>query len=217
MTDPAGRGLERSNLRASDTDREQVALRLHEALAQGRLDVGELDERLKAVYAARTYVELEPLTRDLPPIEAEVARPLSRRIDAGGSVTISATRLCVMSGVDRRGDWLVPERYHLVAFWGGGKLDLREARFAASEVTLHLTAIMGGFVVLVPHSVTVHVDGFGFMGCFKGPDISMGAPDGPVVRVTGFAFWGGVEVKREHAGRSGHPRPDHPGSRDLAR
>jgi len=37
---------------------------------------------------------------------------------------------------------------------------------------------------------------FGFMGCFKGPDISMGAPDGPVVRVTGFAFWGGVEVKR---------------------
>lgn len=46
---------------------------------------------------------------------------------------------------------------------------------------------MGGFQVLVPDQVTVHVDGFGFMGGFSGPETSMGAPDGPVVRVTGFA------------------------------
>jgi hypothetical protein len=99
-------------------------------------------------------------------------------------------------GVDRRGDWLVPERYNLVAFWGGGKFDLREARFAAREVTLNLIAIMGGFQVLVPDRVTVHVDGFAFMGGFNGPETSMGALDGPVVRVTGFAFMGGVDVKR---------------------
>lgn len=206
MADPAGRGPRWSNLRASDADREQVARRLHEALAEGRLDVGELEERIKAVYAARTaartYAELEPLTRDLPTVEAEVARPLSRRIETGVPLGSSATRWCVMSGVDRRGDWLVPERYHLVAFCGGGRLDLREARFAAREVTLRLVAIMGGFVVLVPDSVTVHVDGFGFMGCFTGPDASMGSPDGPVVRVTGFAFWGGVEVKRVRGGRT---------------
>jgi hypothetical protein len=193
MADLAGAGPERGNLRVSDADRERVALRLHDALAEGRLDVGELDERIKAVYAARTYAELEPLTRDLPTVEA---RPLSRRVEASGLARRTATRLCVMSGVDRRGDWLVPERYNLVAFWGGGKLDLREARFAAREVTLNLIAIMGGFQVLVPDHVTVHVDGFAFMGGFNGPETSMGAPDGPVVRVTGFAFMGGVDVKR---------------------
>lgn len=41
---------------------------------------------------------------------------------------------------------------------------------------------MGGFQVLVPDHVTVHVDGFDFMGGFCGPKTSMGAPDGPVVR-----------------------------------
>ncbi len=202
MAAPAGGGPEQSNLRASDTDREQVARRLHAALADGRLHVGELDERIKAVYAARTYAELEPLTRELPTVEAETTRPLSGQIEASGSVGSSVTRWCVMSGVDRRGDWLVPERYQLVAVWGGGKLDLREARFAAREVTLHLIAIMGGVQVRVPDGVTVHVDGFGFMGGFKEPNLSRGAPDGRVVRVTGFAFWGGVDVKRVRGGRT---------------
>lgn len=196
MADHAGAEPERSNLRASDADRERVARRLHDALAEGRLDLSELDERIKAVYAARTYAELEPLTRDLPAVEADVARPLSRWVETGGPVGRSVTRLCVMSGVDRRGDWLVPERYNQVAFWGGGKLDLREAHFAAREVRLNLIAIMGGLTVLVPDHVTVHVDGFAFMGGFNGPKTSTGAPDGPVVRVTGFAFLGGVDVKR---------------------
>jgi len=195
MADLAGAGPERSNFRVSDADRERVARRLHDALAEGRLDLGELDERIKAVYAAKTYAEFEPLTRDLPAVEAGVARP-SGRIETGGPVGRTATRWCVMSGVDRRGDWLVPERYNMVAFWGGGKLDLRRARFAAREVTLNLIAVMGGFQVLVPEHVTVHVDGFGFMGAFAGPETSMGAPDGPVVRVTGFAVMGGVDVKR---------------------
>jgi len=43
-----------------------VAVILGEALAVGRLTSEEHAERLEAVYAARTYGELEPITRDLP-------------------------------------------------------------------------------------------------------------------------------------------------------
>ena len=39
---------------------------LREAAGEGRIGLDELDERLAAVYAARTYADLEPLTRDLP-------------------------------------------------------------------------------------------------------------------------------------------------------
>src|SRR5262245_4331067 len=54
------------NVRASDTDRHQVADRLRDAAAEGRLTLDELEERLEGVYGAKTYAELEPYTYDLP-------------------------------------------------------------------------------------------------------------------------------------------------------
>jgi hypothetical protein len=55
-----------TSLRASDADREQVAERLRDATVEGRLTTDELEERLGALSAARTYGELERLVRDLP-------------------------------------------------------------------------------------------------------------------------------------------------------
>ena len=53
-------------MRAADTDRHQVAERLKVALDEGRLSLGEYDERVREAYAARTYAELLVLTNDLP-------------------------------------------------------------------------------------------------------------------------------------------------------
>src|SRR3954454_18871675 len=53
-------------LRISDSERHQVAEILREAAGEGRLDMDELDERLEATYAARTYADLVPITLDLP-------------------------------------------------------------------------------------------------------------------------------------------------------
>jgi len=52
--------------RASDSDREQVAERLRHAMAEGRLSGDEFEQRLEALYAARTYGELDALLADLP-------------------------------------------------------------------------------------------------------------------------------------------------------
>lgn len=53
-------------MRASDVDREAAAGQVARALGEGRLTVQEFDERLTAVYAARTLGELGDLTADLP-------------------------------------------------------------------------------------------------------------------------------------------------------
>ncbi len=58
--------LERSELRASDADRNAVAHRLQVAVDEGRLTLTDYDERLQQTYAARTYGELERVTADLP-------------------------------------------------------------------------------------------------------------------------------------------------------
>lgn len=55
-----------SHLRISDSDREQAADLIRDHYAAGRLDSHELDERLQAVYAAKTESELRPLFADLP-------------------------------------------------------------------------------------------------------------------------------------------------------
>src|ERR1043165_670252 len=54
------------SIRISNEDREKVAQILHSAMAEGRLEMSELEERLDAVYAAKTFADLEPITRDLP-------------------------------------------------------------------------------------------------------------------------------------------------------
>ena len=71
----------RSTLRASDADREQVAERLRNATAEGRLLAEELEQRLGAVFAARTYGELDEIVADLPTRDMPQrvrARPMSR-------------------------------------------------------------------------------------------------------------------------------------------
>src|SRR5689334_8558131 len=55
-------------MRAADSDRQYVAERLKDALNEGRLNLGEYDERLQQAYAARTYGELDKLLHDLPSV-----------------------------------------------------------------------------------------------------------------------------------------------------
>jgi hypothetical protein len=56
----------REDLRAADVDRQFVAERLKAALDEGRLSLGEYDDRLKETYAARTYGDLDGILKDLP-------------------------------------------------------------------------------------------------------------------------------------------------------
>ncbi|MEH0555714.1 DUF1707 SHOCT-like domain-containing protein [Streptomyces sp. B21-101] len=206
MTDDAV--PDRSDLRASDADRERVAEVLRDAVAEGRLDMAEFEERLEQTYAARTYRELAPVTRDLP-VPGVVAPPVvslqkepsrdggwaGRIVGGEGS---SAWAVAVMSGFQRKGRWTVPRRFTCVAFWGGGEIDLREADFSAGEVEINCFAVMGGVQITVPPGVEVVVRGIGVMGGFDQRESGVvGEPGAPRVVVTGFAFWGGVGVERK--------------------
>lgn len=54
------------DIRIGDAERDAVMVALHDHFAAGRLDRGELDERLDAVLAAKTHGDLRTLVRDLP-------------------------------------------------------------------------------------------------------------------------------------------------------
>jgi Domain of unknown function (DUF1707)/Cell wall-active antibiotics response 4TMS YvqF len=204
MTDDAS-----PDLRASDADRERVAEILRDALAEGRLDMAEFEERLEATYKARTYGELAPLTRDLPATGTAAAptavsftkeparngRWADRIVGGAGS---STGGIAILSGFERKGRWTVPKQFNCLTFMGGGEIDLREADFADREVEINCVAIMGGVQVIVPPGVEVVVRGIGIMGGFEHPrDDAPPEPGAPRVIIGGVAFWGGVGVERK--------------------
>ncbi|MFE6826159.1 DUF1707 domain-containing protein [Streptomyces sp. NPDC057690] len=205
MTDDAAPGL--PDLRASDADRERVAEVLRDALAEGRLDMTEFEERLEETYKARTYGELAPITRDLPvagvtpPVVSLHKEPIEEGSWAGrivGGEGSSAWAVAVMSGFQRRGRWTAPRRFNCFTFWGGGEIDLREANFAAGEIEINCVAIMGGVQITVPPGVEVVVRGIGVMGGFDQRETGVpGDPGAPRVVVGGFTFWGGVGIERK--------------------
>ena len=57
---------DRSHLRTSHADREQVIDVVKAAFVQGRLAKDEFDQRIARVFASRTYADLAYLTADIP-------------------------------------------------------------------------------------------------------------------------------------------------------
>lgn len=185
--------LEPSRMRISDADRHKVAEVLRQAAGDGRIDLQELDERLEATFAAKTYADLVPITHDLGPATPPTSPSPVGRVERERAVAI-------MGGVERRGVWVVPEHFGVFCLMGAAEIDLRQAQFSAPEVQLTVNAFMGGATIIVNHTTHVIVRGTGIMGGYSpprsGPETAIGA-DSPVVRIGGVAIMGGVSVVRK--------------------
>ncbi|MGC4893935.1 DUF1707 SHOCT-like domain-containing protein [Micromonospora sp. DT31] len=98
---------ERNRIRAADADREATAERLRAALAEGRLDLDEYDERLRQAYGAKTYGELDTLLTDLPtsgPVERALPIP---RLGGRSAVAPSGPQTGEVAAKGQRNAWLL--------------------------------------------------------------------------------------------------------------
>ena len=149
---------DRRQLRVSDADREQAAEVLRQAAGDGRITFDELDQRLEAAYAARTYGDLTEVTADLPAPGQPPPGPLATAPGTFPAARIggepgAGMSVAILGGVDRGGTWVVPPRHSVVAVLGGVQLDLREARFSQREVTIDVFTLMGGVDIMVGDDV----------------------------------------------------------------
>ena len=175
----------------SDADRDVVAERLRAACADGRLSLEEFSDRVGEVYQARTSVELERLTGDLPAVP-EPPEP-----------GIRPTRwvVGVLSGARRSGPWRPAQPTRVVAVLGSCQIDLTRVDLEP-ETQIVATAVLGGIEVLVPEGVGVDFGGFAFLGGRDDKTTTHRRRGAPIVRVDGFAFLGGVTVRtRPFSGR----------------
>jgi uncharacterized protein DUF1707/cell wall-active antibiotic response 4TMS protein YvqF len=172
--------------RASDTEREQVVVRLRDASAEGRLTLEEFSDRAALAYRAQSHAELARLTDDLPMTPA----PSSRRKPVRWSAV-------VIGDVRRTGRWRIHDKTHVVMGIGDCNLDLRAAELDGDEITITISQIIGDTTIVVPRHVDVELSGFFLIG-----DKSLDAseeelpPSAPRIRVRAYGLIGDLKVVR---------------------
>jgi hypothetical protein len=207
--EPPGAG----DVRASDVDRERVADVLRQAAGEGRLTMDELEQRITAVYTAKTYAELEPLTRDLPaPGRTAQAPAITPAASGRPAFRPSRFAISIMGGFHRGDSWAVARGLTAITVMGGGKIDLRDAQFTDGRASITAFALMGGIEIITPEEAHVDVRGMGIMGGVSHAARGPGQPGGPIVTVRALALMGGVKVRRARRkdGAAG-PDPDDAG------
>lgn len=197
-------------------ERDRVIEALCQHYAGDNLEMEEFERRVDRAHQARTQEELQALLADLPAVtDASVAaspgaKPESRSVPAvrpdtqsPAAVRERATEVAIWSARERKGSWRPAQSTRAFAAMGAVELDFREAVLPPGETHVHAIALMGAVDVTVPPGVRVETDGFAIMGAFEEhAEDSNPADDAPVIRITGFAFMGSVEVKCRYPGES---------------
>ncbi|GAA1761768.1 hypothetical protein GCM10009834_19280 [Streptomonospora arabica] len=188
-------------MRASDDDRDEVARLLRDAVAEGRITLDELHERLDLTYRARTYADLAPITADLPVAGVAPPAPVpAPRVGAGAPApTGPSTPLVIRSTagtVVRNGNWRVPQRVEIGNPYGDTRLDFSEANLLVDTVDIVLHGPWGFIKIILPDAATAvaAVDTSWFGSCDSAvPDIP--APPAPHFRITGSLKGGALRVR----------------------
>lgn len=194
--------------------REKTIQLLIDSFASDRLSVEDFEDRLDRAHRAPDAGSLESLTSDLPaviepkaPQAAAAGQPA--QVPAAGiapqrppspapaDVRERQFMVAIMGGHNRRGPWTPARKTTVLAMMGGAELDFREARLGPGVTEIEVYALMGGVDIIVPPWVTVDSAGFALMGGFEhGAGRTDQTPaDAPVLRVSGLAIMGGVDIQ----------------------
>jgi hypothetical protein len=172
------RGEPADALRASDADRERIADVLNIAVAEGRLEFDEFEQRLDRLYRSRTYGELRALVADLP--------------DGGGAVELRArgTRL------RRSGRWRVPRALVVDNLAGPTMLDFSAADIRTARVDVELNTRYGTTILVLPHGATVDTSGVEVRWGSLRSRVPAGPAEGSVhFRITGRHIGGTLRIR----------------------
>jgi hypothetical protein len=185
MADPQSQPVRLPAQRVADADRELVAARLREAMAEGRLDIEETEDRLTAVYAAKTVADLDVLTSDLPATIDDDLPQLRLRTKSGS--------------VKKNGDWRVPRRISAECTSGSIKIDFTEAECRHQEVEIQVSARSGSIVMVVPAGWAVDMDDVSATsGMVVNKVRGRRAPNAPLLRVSGEVLSGVIRARHPY-------------------
>ncbi|MFF4195500.1 DUF1707 domain-containing protein [Nonomuraea sp. NPDC001831] len=184
-------------LRASDADRDRVTELLRTAVADGRLDLAEFEERLEVALSARTVNALAPLVTDL------VAGPGGHdalALPPAGAPAAELLTIKEKHGTVRRdGRWTLPHRLAVRTAWSDVLLDLTKAVRGAPELIIELRVSGGSVELVLAPGMVLESDELsvrhGTLAISRAPDDD--TPEVLRVRLTGRMRHGRLAVRRQ--------------------
>lgn len=209
MSEAQGGAQGIDHLRCADSDRELVAEVLNSAYADGRLSFEEHADRIALAYDAKTYRELNALTRDL--IAAEPPDPQPPHLAAPASYgpparTTSVPPIAPATSDGFRGgnahlSSLRPGRIALLdpvvrlnTVMGDIHLDLIGTTFTQAEIRIEVNVIMAEIKIRVPEGVMVRTeDVHTVMGETKVQGL-VPAHGGVTLRISGLVLMAEIKV-----------------------
>lgn len=177
--------------------REEVVDALCAHFANGDLTMSELERRLESAFRARSVLDVHSLVADLHPLAPDKFESIAAlQIAPSSSVPPRGVLIAVCGASERSGGWIVPRHMKVFFAAGGVSLDLTSARLGPGVTEIEVSGMAGAAEIFVPPGVRVEAVGTAFMGSFEANAGDPGAPreDQPVLRISGFVMWGGVEV-----------------------
>lgn len=203
-------------LRAADVDREATAERLRSAVAEGRIDLAELDERLEQVYRARTYGELRAVTADLPAPTAAASAIAATTAAAptpaaASGVALPASRSAVperealvlrTSGqnVKQTGRWTVPRKIFAETKSGIITIDFTKASCAHEEIEVEAVTKTGWIRLILPEGWAARISPSSTnTSHISNKAADTPAPGAPTVIVNGHPVFGPIKIKQRRS------------------
>ena len=101
----------------------------------------------------------------------------------------------VLSGLKRKGKWKPARSSKLMVFMGGVDLDFSEVQLPPGETEIEFFCVMGGIDIFVPPGINIELNGMPIMGGIDNKTHNDYNPSFPSLRIHGFVFMGGVDVK----------------------
>ncbi|MDH3207374.1 MAG: DUF1707 domain-containing protein [Gemmatimonadota bacterium] len=184
---------------------------LCEHFANDAITVEDFEARVDIAHRATSVAELRKLLLDLPSGDLPVVAGEHPKPVPGGQYQVAPSEhakqtgyaIAVLGGSRRKGPWSPARVNYTVAIMGGVELDFREAALPPGLTEVKVFSAMGGVEVIVPPGLSVESHGIGILGGFEhAGDGAHPQPGAPVLRITGVALMGGVEIKVRHPGET---------------
>jgi hypothetical protein len=203
-------GTDKSSLVALRARRERVIDALSNHFATDTLEMDEFEQRVDLAHQATSVAALDHLLSDLPALATagETLPAAAPRGAVSTPRTGPGRLLSIMSSTIRKGAWRVPEKLRVVSLMSSVELDFREAKLGPGVTEIQLRAVMASVSIVVPPHLSVDCTGIPLMGHFEGMSQSgsQATPDAPVLRITGLALMGSVEIAVDPTNGSGTSR-----------
>jgi hypothetical protein len=189
--------------------REEVIQLLTDNFASDVLTIEMFEDRIARAHQADTAVALEQLVSDLRPLSPGSTRAPLVRLEPDTSLAQSqpvARIVALFSHQERKGAWAVPPNLKVSSVFGNTELDFRQARFAPGVTEVRVNVVFGNLEILIPPNLAVECEGVAILASFEHAATGVADPDRPLLRITGRAIFGNVQISTRPPGEKWRKR-----------